>query len=101
MNITVDGIAAAVVVSTGCILVLALSSMSPRLIELNEGAIGDFLGKYGLYTDGEGLLGVQQTRTIAIVAQDNLIGRLRSPIIEVYPPSGGFNCTVILIGVRR
>lgn len=76
MNISVDVIAAAVVVSTGCILVLALASMPPRLVELNQGAIGKFFDKYGLCIDGEDLLVVQQTRIITILAQDSLIGRL-------------------------
>ena len=101
MNISVDVIAAAVVVSTGCILVLARASMPPRLVELNQGAIGKFFDKYGLCIDGEDLLVVQQTRIITILAQDSLIGRLYPPIIEVYLPSGDFNCTVILVGVRR
>ena len=101
MNISVDVIAAAVVVSTGCILVLGLASMSPRFIELNQGTIGDFFDKYGLYAGGEDLLEVQRTRIITILAQDNLIGRLRPPIIEVYPSSEDFNCTVILVGVKR
>jgi hypothetical protein len=101
MNISVDVIAAAVVVSTGCILVLALASMPPRFIELKQGTIGDFFDKYGLCIDGEDRLDIQQARIITILAQDNLIGRLRPPIIEVYPSSGDFNCTVILVGVRR
>jgi len=101
MNISIDVVVAAIIVSTGSILVLALGSMSPQFIELNQQTIGNFIDKCGLCTDVERLIDSQQGRIIAILAHNNAIGQLNPPIAEVYPSSTDFNCTVILVGLKR
>jgi|GEM_PF-3445766 len=101
MNISVDSMSAATAVWTGVMIALALSSGSPRVIELNEENLDWLIVNATAFPSSDELAHVSAPEVKLVLIPDGPTGPTQPSLVEVYPARDGQGWTVLLMVLKR